>query len=304
MKRRSPRSRPAPIPRGWLGLLVLVVLALSYLFRDQEPGPAPAPNPTVEANDPLALGNPSNAISDPMNSDNYLVIRPQFVLSYSRIRGGPNWVSWHLDRGDMGSVERENVFMPDPLLPEEWRIRPGDYQGSGFDRGHMCPSGDRTRRRADNEATFVMSNMLPQTGELNREVWRLLEEYCRDLAREGSELYITCGGYGSRGEIGDSKVTVPARCWKIVVVLPEGEGDLARIDGNTRVIAVDMPNTEGIENDRWQQYLTSAASIERKTGYRFLANLSDSVREVLLSKRDLEALSRESAPRGRPRRGN
>ena len=229
------------------------------------------------------------------------MVRPQFALSYNRDKGGPNWVSWHLQRSDLGRVERENSFMPDPLLPEEWRIRPSHYQGSGFDRGHLCPSGDRTRRIADNQATFVMSNMLPQTAELNREVWRLLEEYCRALIARGNELYIVCGGDGSRGTIADGKVNVPRRCWKVILVLPQGEDDLQRITAETRVIAVDVPNTEGIENDPWRRYTATVDSIEKLTGYDFLSNVPAQIQASLEARQDRGGRDESGSRRRRSR---
>src|SRR4051794_20503306 len=112
-------------------------------------------------------------------------------MSYNRSKGGPNWVSWHVQLSDPGRARRSNAFMPDPLLPPAWQIRPNDYSGGGYDRGHQCPSGDRTRNAQDNAPTFVMSNMLPQTGDLNRHVWEKLETYCRDLVHDGNELYLT-----------------------------------------------------------------------------------------------------------------
>ncbi|MEG4996188.1 DNA/RNA non-specific endonuclease [Microcoleus sp. B4-D4] len=36
-------------------------------------------------------------------------------------------------------------------------MRPNDYTGSGCDRGHIAPSGDRTRNEADNSSTFLMT---------------------------------------------------------------------------------------------------------------------------------------------------
>ncbi len=41
----------------------------------------------------LILGNPSNATSDVANYNNYLMVKPQYVLSYKRDRGIPNWVA-------------------------------------------------------------------------------------------------------------------------------------------------------------------------------------------------------------------
>jgi endonuclease G len=63
-----------------------------------------------------------------------------------------------------------------------------------------------------------MSNMLPQTGELNRHVWADLENYVRDQIREGNEAYQLAGGAGNAGTIAGGKVTVPQICWKVVVI--------------------------------------------------------------------------------------
>lgn len=162
-------------------------------------------------NSNFLLGNPSNAGTDP---NNFLVSRPQHVMSYNRAQGGPNWVSWHLDSSNLGTQRRGN-FMPDPLLPPDMQIRPNDYRGSGYDRGHVCPSGDRTASKEDNDATFVMSNMLPQAAALNQQVWKDLEEYERYLT-ESNELYIIAGGNGSSEHIAGGKVNVLAVCWKIL----------------------------------------------------------------------------------------
>jgi endonuclease G len=264
--------------------------------------PAALPPPALRDNDNLLLGNPSSAGPSTRNADNYLLARPQYALSYNRRLGGPNWVSWHLHASDLGPVERTNLFAPDPALPGDWQIRPADYQGSGYDRGHQCPSGDRTRSEADNEATFYMSNMLPQTPDLNRDVWRKLEEYCRRLTAQGNELYILCGGYGSQGNIAAGRVNVPDHCWKVAVVLPEGDNDLQRIDPGTRVIAVDIPNTNGIATHSWRRYITDVASIERATGLRLLSNLPEQVRLSLEPKRDATSGSRSR--RGRRRQND
>ncbi|RYG62776.1 hypothetical protein EON80_22485, partial [bacterium] len=88
----------------------------------------------------LLLGNPTSAGQSP---DNYLLERPQYSMSYNRTKGGPNWVAWHTDASDLGDTER-GKFVPDPELPAGWQIRPADYKGTGYDRGHLCPSGDRT----------------------------------------------------------------------------------------------------------------------------------------------------------------
>jgi endonuclease G, mitochondrial len=274
--------------------LAVILIACSPAIREAKSQP-------LTSNVNSALGNPSNATSnDPQNT---LVARPQFVLSHHQRNGGPNWVSWHLQRSDLGRTRRTNAFMPDPLLPSNARIRPSDYQGSGFDRGHQCPSGDRTGSRPNNEATFVMSNMLPQEADLNQRVWEGLESYCRDLVRRGNELYIICGGHGTRGTIAQGKVNIPLHCWKVIVVLPEGGNDLQRINNGTRVIAVDIPNADGIDNRTWRNFIVTIDMVEAATGFDFLSNLSEDMQSTLEAKLDTgrEAPRRQRRTRGRNR---
>jgi len=235
-------------------------------------------------NSSLLLGNLSGAGRDP---NNLLLEKPQYSLCYSARNGGPNWVSWHLEARDLGSVDR-SAFRPNTALPAALQIRPGDYRGSGYDRGHVCPSGDRTARVSDNEATFEMSNMLPQAPALNQHVWKSLEDHCRDLAEAGNELYITAGGAGSSGRIADGRVNVPAACWKVIVVLPRGNNDLARINARTRVIAVAMPNKDSDEvaQSSWSHWLISPKRIEGTVGLRFFSTLPAPTREALIASID------------------
>jgi endonuclease G len=131
-----------------------------------------------------------------------------------------------------------------------------------------------------------MSNMLPQSADLNREAWRKLEEYCRYLVSRKNELYIAAGGYGSQGTLGEGKVTIPKDCWKVILVLPEGENDLSRIGPKTRVIAVDMPNRNGIADDPWQKYIVKVSDVEKATGLQFFSKLPKRVRAALKSRKD------------------
>jgi endonuclease G, mitochondrial len=228
----------------------------------------------LPGDDPLLLGNPSNATANVNNPANYLMQKPQYSLSYNRDNGGANWVAWRLDASWLGTADRQDDFRPDETLPAGWyRVTSEDYTGSGFDRGHMTPSGDRTRSATDNSATFLMTNILPQTPENNQRAWERLESYSRELALAGNELYIISGGAGSRGRIGtNNNVNVPAVTWKVILVLPNGDNDLQRIGKNTRTIAVIMPNDNTVTLD-WRQYRTSVAAVERLTGYNFFSNL-------------------------------
>ncbi len=237
-----------------------------------------------QTNTELSLGNPSKAKTDKRKSDNYLLEHNSFAFSYNKSRGTANWVAWHLAKSDVGTVDRSNAFAPDTKLPQDWWIKPTDYTGSGYDRSHLCPSKDRSSTDEANRETFLMSNMQPQTPKLNQKTWKYLEDYERELTRQGNEGYIFAGCYGDKGKILD-KITIPTQCWKIIVVLAEGENDLKRIDKTTRVIAVNMPNDETV-SQRWRTYLTTVDDIEQKTGYDFLAKVPKKVQKIIESVKD------------------
>lgn len=243
----------------------------------------------------LTLGNPSNANTEVSQNTNYLLEKAEFVMSYNEERGTANWVAWHLDTTWIGSSGRQDDFREDTSLPSSWyQVDDDDYRGSGFDRGHLCPSGDRTVSADINSATFVMSNMIPQAPENNRDTWRFLEEFSRDLVNEGNELYIFAGvegigGGGSNGgtttTIANGNVTVPAFVWKVIVVLPVGEDDVSRVTANTRVIAVRMPNNQSISND-WGKYRVSVDELEDALNYDFLSEIPENIQAILEAKTD------------------
>ena len=253
----------------------------------------------------LLMGNPSQATSSPGNSENYLIVRPQYALSYSKKKGIPNWVSWELNSSWLGDARRVGKFAPDDELPADWeRVKPSDYTGSGFDRGHMTNSEDRSRSPADNIQTFLMTNIIPQSPDNNQGPWVQLENYCRELVRSGKELYIISGGYGQGGigknglkaTVGQGKVLVPAVTWKVILVLDKPNAGVAGVDKNTRTIAVIMPNKQGIKYEPWQQYRTSVQAVEKLTGYNFFTSIPAGIRQAI----DLKVDAIE--PSLRPRR--
>lgn len=248
-------------------------------------------NPTTQPQNPteaqaayLALGNPSNAsAADP---NNYLLVNNFMAISYNRDKGIPNWVAWRVTSADLGQLNREDAFRPDDRLPKGWaRVTPSDYTGSGFDRGHICPNADRYGSREAADATFLMTNMTPQTPDLNRGPWQELEVYTRTLVKRGSDVYVYAGVYGERGKI-KKKVTIPEYNWKIVVAVPAGTPFSAINETNARVIAVNMPNVKGIQNADWKMYRTSVRQIEQSTGYNLLSALPQSVQDIVETKVD------------------
>lgn len=247
------------------------------------PTPTPTATPPPSSSVHLTMGNPSNATANTNQPTNYLMEKPQFALSYHRDNGRPNWVSWHLDSSWIGSTPRQDSFRADTSLPAGWyRVSSTDFSGSGYDRGHMCPSADRTKTVAENDSTFLMTNMIAQAPDNNQRGWATLESYCRSLAGSTNELYIISGGYGTSGYLAGGNVAIPSSTWKVIMILPKGTNDVSRVTTSTRLIAIVMPNQNGISTD-WRSFRVSVDYVEQLTGYDFFSNVPDSIESVIES---------------------
>lgn len=238
----------------------------------------------------LLMGVPGGAVASVDHPTDYLLIKPQYALSYNRDRNLANWASWQLNKSWLGNAERQNDFRPDVTLPKEWyKVRPSDYIGSGFDKGHLNPSEDRGNSIDNNSATFLMTNMVPQAPDNNRVVWAKFEDYCRGLVENGKELYVVAGasGSGGRGEKGPmtllkNKVTVPATMWKVVLVLDRpGTSPNQVTERMSHTIAIVISNEQGVKSKPWKVYQTSVDEVEKLTGYDFFGNVPQSVQKVI-----------------------
>ena len=262
--------------------------------------PADAPTSAIYRNH-LEFGTPT----DNTPGDEHLLVHRQFVESYNRSRGGPNWVSWDLNASQFGPAPRCDCFSADQTLPADfYHVVDFDYRNGLYDRGHMAQSESRTTTDQENASTFLLTNILPQGAENNQGPWSKFENFLNDLARGTAadptrhEIYLIAGGlYGPNpGTLKDEgKVAIPDYTWKIAVVMPEGKG-LADVHsaGNVDVIAIEMPNlitpgvpatSVGIRNNPWEQYKKTVDQIEAQTGYDFLSALPDRI-ELLVESGD------------------
>ena len=220
----------------------------------------------------------------------FLSVKSDYVISYNASRKVPNWVSWELNTSYLGTSDRQDDFRPDDTFPAtEPQAQLADYSGSGFDRGHLCPSADRTLTIPDNQQTFYLTNMVPQSAHNNRGPWAQLEEESRTIASTGKELFVISGGVFSASSttIG-SGVSVPDKTFKVIVVLDAvGQGP-ANVTATTRVIAVMMPNSDALitQSAPWRNFRVSVDDIEAATGDNFLSDVDPAVQAVIESRVD------------------
>lgn len=227
----------------------------------------------------LPLGLPY----DSTPHDDYIIYRTQYITSYNKLKNAVNWTAWNLNSSWFGNSGRyQGRFIADTSLPEDFlRINHNDYTNSGYDRGHVVRSHERSSSTEDNKSTFLMTNIIPQTPDLNRGVWLDFERYCEELAlKHNKELFIYSGAvYSDSVQIGKG-ITVPDSCFKIVVVLERGEG-IDCVNYDTIIISVMMPNINGIRNKKWEDFLVSVRHIEKSSGYNFLPDIEFTIQEVI-----------------------
>lgn len=267
-------------------LITLAILSCSTKTEAVKPDPTPVKEDTVykwvyTQSIHVNMGVPF----DKDTSNDYIIVRPQYVLSYNKNTGEPNWVSWELNADWYGDVDRySGNFITDVSLPSGMtQIKHADYTNSGYDRGHMVRSEERTATVEDNKSTFLLTNIIPQMPDLNRGVWLDFEYFCEDLCKkQNKELFVISGpiihGNATLNDAG--KVTIPDSCFKIVVVLDKGQS-LKDVKATTVVYAVIIPNIAGIMKDKWATYQTTVRQIEYSTGYNFLSLVPDSIEKVI-----------------------
>lgn len=203
-----------------------------------------------------------------------------FALGYSEDHEQAEWVAYELTRSrlDENWAERPNTFRPDPAVRTE-SATPRDYSSSGYDKGHLCPAADMAFDAAAIDETFFMSNMSPQVPAFNMGIWRELEELTRDWARRFKHLYVVTGPVltqPAKGQIGFSKVTVPAAYYKVLLA-PDQQ----------RAIAFMLPNQ--VSDKPVMDFACSIDNVEETTEIDFFPQLLKGLGEELEGSLDKDA---------------
>jgi len=201
----------------------------------------------------------------PLAQGKYL-INLDYLIDFDTERGIPRWVAYELlPEETMGEVKRKSGFRRDDRIPNSPVHK--DYTHSGFDRGHLKPAADSKASSESMAASFLMTNVAPQTPQLNRGSWKQLEETTRDWAHELGAVYVVCGpGQASQGTLSNGNVDVPATFWKAIL----------RTAPDTACIAFMMPN-QPAKLGPFPTYRVTVDSLETATGIDLFPQLPDAV---------------------------
>lgn len=149
-----------------------------------------------------------------------IVRRVGYTLKYVERYELPAWVAYTLlDDQIQGDEERENKFMPDPVVKSGTAVS-ADYTRSGYDRGHMAPAADFKNSYQVMKESFYMSNICPQVPEFNRGIWLELEKMVRAWAYKYKKVYVVTGpvlkpGLPTIGRL--NQVAVPEQFYKVIL---------------------------------------------------------------------------------------
>lgn len=158
-----------------------------------------------------------------------------YAVLVSGITRGPLWSAEHLTTqalADARAMPREGRFHEEDRLPPDDRAWLSDYVRSGYDRGHMTPSGDMPDPAAQQQS-FSLANVVPQAPALNRGVWEGIESAVRHLAEREGSLYVVTGPafQGTQLQALKGRVLVPTATWKAVYA-PATQGTAAYLCPN------------------------------------------------------------------------
>lgn len=206
--------------------------------------------------------------------------RDSYAFSYSEAYEQSEWVAYPLDVSDFNySNFQRPYFVQDPLVKTnsaDWR----NYKNSGYDKGHLCPAGDRKSSFKTYKETFYTSNISPQRHDFNSGLWNRLEEKTRYWAEKYDGIYVITGGVLTNNlkKIGNEEVAVPDYFYKVLLTK----------DG-TKMIGFLVPHKES--NKPLYEFVTSVDVIEKMTGIDFFPNLDDSIETELEKSTDYKKWS-------------
>ena len=146
------------------------------------------------------------------------ICRQAYFVAYDASAKIPAYVAYTLEpKNALGCIARTNAFVADQSIKNG--PVPKDYAGTGYDKGHVSPDGDLSWDQQVEYESFLMTNMVPQAGSLNRGIWKLLETSVRAWTVQLDAPYTIYGGgiYNDTNKKIGSGIIVPHAYYKIVI---------------------------------------------------------------------------------------
>lgn len=233
-----------------------------------------------EKNDTITEGKSTKKDTNeyflPTSTTGQIVHHSGYSLSYSEAHEQAEWVAYELKKSHLSKTNHKRPYFEIDNAVKTGAANWRNYKNSGYDRGHLCPAGDRRYSKSAHDETFLTSNISPQKHDFNSGIWNTLEQKVRYWANKYDGVFVVTGGVlnGQMKTIGDEHVAVPNQFYKILI---------DNNTGKTKMIAFLVPHKES--NKPLYEFVVSVDTIEKLTGIDFFPQLDDK------TENKLEALS-------------
>jgi endonuclease G len=248
-------------------ILVLGVYGYEHFLKEKEV--------SAIIKDGKEVKTETNEFFLPTSTSGQIIHHESYSLSYSEPHEQAEWVAYELKKSHLSNSNfKRPYFEIDKAVKTgaaSWR----NYKNSGYDRGHLCPAGDRNYSQAAHDETFLTSNISPQDHEFNSGIWNTLEQKVRYWANKYDGVFVVTGGVlkGNLETIGEERVAIPKQFYKII---------LDANSGNIKMIAFLISHRNSKEP--LYKFVVSVDSIEALTGIDFFPELEDSIEDSLEAK--------------------
>jgi len=245
-------------------IIVLGVYAYEYFLGEEEKAEIVSGGQATKTD--------TNEYFLPTSTTGQIVHHEGYSLSYSEPHEQAEWVAYELKKSHLSNTNFKRPYFEIDKAVKTGAANWRNYKKSGYDRGHLCPAGDRRYSQSAHDETFLTSNISPQEHKFNSGIWNKLEQKVRYWASKYNGVFVITGGVlnGKMKTIGDENVSVPNQFYKILI---------DNNTGKTKMIAFLMPHKE--TNEPLYEFVVSVDSIEKLTGIDFFPELDDAIENKL-----------------------
>ena len=171
--------------RKFIYTIISLIFAAGFYFYDTY-------SSKINSNKPIESSNSTANKAEfnflPTSTTGQIVHHNFYTLSYNEKYEQAEWVAYELSSNQLSSNNfNRPYFQLDPKVSTK-SAHYKNFKNSGYNKGHLCPAGDRTFSKEAYDETFLTSNVSPQLYDFNGGVWDRLEQEKRYWAKKYEKL--------------------------------------------------------------------------------------------------------------------
>ncbi|UKM65170.1 DNA/RNA non-specific endonuclease [Flavobacteriaceae bacterium GSB9] len=245
-------------------VIVVAIYGYEHFLEEEEKAEVVADGKTIKTE--------TNEYLLPTSTTGQVVHHYGYSLSYSEVHEQAEWVAYELKKSHLSRTNYKRPYFEIDEAVKTGAAHWRNYKNSGYDRGHLCPAGDRRYSEQAYNETFLTSNISPQQHKFNAGIWNSLEQKVRYWANKYDGVFVVTGGIfnDDMKRIGDENVSVPNQFYKILI---------DNNSTNPKMIAFLIPHADS--NKPLYEFVVSIDSIEKLTAIDFFPELEDGIENKL-----------------------